>query len=391
MTDWTGILNPAITSSPVVLFLGAGASSALGYKTAQEFLPVAETELTPKQWSQVKAVLDSLASERIASLENPPAIEEVLLRLNEWRVATYLLHRAPIPKAIHSALTTLNVNDLKECYRRITDLRFDLLGLLARHYAACDRELAYRHYGWLFDLLMNKRSYLVVLSTNYDWSVELACRGHYHIVDGFYEEAPGFFDPDLFHVFKPHGAKTILLFRLHGSTGWYWSAGLGLYRTLEKMKVVRGKTDRVLIHPGGQMLDWYMMSDYVYVNRPYRNVNPFRTMYSYLRECLLHTRLCIVIGYSFPYADEQIREYFQQAFTVNSHLRVLWIDPAEPRLSTISPRDELVSRLQETSGLDWLDYRIDPERVETLSAYYTTSEDVSEIRQAIKATISGCL
>jgi hypothetical protein len=386
--------NPRIISSPIVLFLGAGASFALGYKTAQSFLAVAENELSDKRWRQVKAVMDVLSSNRNLAFDDPPNIEDVLLTLNEWRLSTFLLTKSRFPKIISLGISQQMYEVLKSANREVDSIRKDLLEVLAHHYSSCDPIIAFNHYNWLFKLLFTYSRHIPIFSTNYDWSIELSSedkapnKRHYLIIDGF-QFMGGDFEPTLFNLDVPNSMPTIWLFRLHGSSAWYWLLGYGFTRRF--VYIDTRKTSgmhRVMIHPGGQNLDWYFYTDREYVDRPLRNVNPFRTMYSYLFQCLLNTKLCLVIGYSFPFRDEQIREAFLEALTINENLYILCIDPMQSPFSR-SPKTHLISKLSDSTGLHGVDYKINPDRIEVVNAFFGINEYKENIQNAIETAIQN--
>jgi hypothetical protein len=137
--------------------------------------------------------------------------------------------------------------------------------------------------------------------------------------------------------FTPTGAD-VISFKLHGSVDWVRTPTRAIQR------VEARKRD-----PGG------MPTVIAYPSRLKREIHeePFRTNYDYLLACLLHAKVCAVIGFSFR--DQEIVEEFRQAMQLNKELQVAIIDP-----NAKAVKAQLLIKLGETWWENKFEHRVKP-------------------------------
>jgi len=112
-----------------------------------------------------------------------------------------------------------------------------------------------------------------------------------------------------YREYKPTGVD-IIFFKLHGSVDWVGTPSGAIQRVASGQR-----------NPGG------MPTVIAYPSRLKREIHeePFRTNYDYLLACLLHAKVCAIIGFSFR--DQEIVEEFRQAMELNEKLKLVLIDP----------------------------------------------------------------
>lgn len=166
---------------------------------------------------------------------------------------------------------------------------------------------------------------LPVFTTNYDLALErfwLGQRDQYELIRGF--EAPGTSEWDALrlHRILPSSLKrTIVLMKLHGSTGWMRNDAAGHQEIVALPLSVEGLLDFVQEHA---------------IVAPMRNkapdCDPYLTYFAYLEECAANAAGLIVLGYAFN--ELGVRNAIGTGLTRRQglplHVLVVDINPPDP-------------------------------------------------------------
>lgn len=308
-------MNKAIYKQPLILFLGAGASAPLGKKTTVEFLKwllvqmptMAELILAAERYIQPSEEVGGLDVEAVLDfLDGVVRAGRLLDKLggDERLVSTFK----------RSVLTDIvKVSEYEKLFNEIKDL-------VVEHYSEVDGEKAFDLYRPLLELATSQP--LPVFTTNYDLALEKAYESTstpsydlssapFSLIDGFTRQrvVTPTWSRSVYDDYEPTGAD-VILFKLHGSVDWVRTPS-GVIQRVESQKR----------DPGG------MTTEIAYPSRLKMEIHeePYRTNYDYLLACLLHAKVCAVIGFSFR--DQEIVEELRQAIQLNKKLRLLIIDP----------------------------------------------------------------
>lgn len=310
MSDRTGNeLSPDICNSRVILFLGAGASAALGLKLMGSFMDLLESNLP----EELVPVLENI-------YEGPGAgrdLELVFDAIERYRnMQDYCEGEPNWNSAVGGRIA-----NIQQLVQRCDDIRNHAEDLVVRHYSAIDADKVVPHYHSFITLLAksNEASFLPIFTTNYDTAIEDLVDNSsdtFQLVDGFSIGRRRQWAPDsMFHAYraKPVLEPAIILFKLHGSSTWYRHKRTGRITNAGSMSVrLRDNPDyeNVLVWPG---------------RTKQIQEGPHEVNYRYLKECLRRARLCVVIGFSFR--DEIIKGYFEEALVANRELCLVIVDP----------------------------------------------------------------
>lgn len=302
-------LSEDICRTRTILFLGAGASAALGLDLMDSFMNRLESGIRP----DLLRVLQQIYSTRGGKRD----LEILFERVEDYRTVEDYCENDPNWRHAVQADKAATLMQLVEAIRVRTER------LVVGHYADVDPVKAVGHYSVLFRGLLeeNVPRHLPVFTTNYDTAVETlvdAPLQNYELVDGFSGGQVHRWSPDReFHRYQHSGKgtarRTVLLFKLHGSSSWY--------RRRDKDIVIKagGMATRLSQDPNFEnALVWPRQTKHV-------PQGPYEVNYRYLRECLGRAEWCMVIGFSFR--DEEIKRYFKRAFAANSELRLVIVDP----------------------------------------------------------------
>jgi len=321
-------VNEAIYKQPLVLFLGAGASTPLGKKTTVEFLEWLKTqpgidyghltsicnqiELSKEAGEKhdVEVILDHLEKLIVAGELFEKSGDAEILRRLEKKSADELL-------TVHGRIKVSQSHPYGSITRLDENIRLRdrIKDLVVEHYSEINKVVAYVLYGPLLDLAKFKRFQpLPVFTTNYDLAIEKASEASCTLIDGFdkiFPVIPNWSRDAYDNVLGPEiGLREVVFFKLHGSVDW--------------VRIPSGTIQRVESRkrdPGG------MKTEIVYPSLLKREIHeePYRTNYDYLLACLIHAKVCAVIGFSFR--DQEIVEEFRQAMELNKKLGLVIIDP----------------------------------------------------------------
>ena len=313
-------MNENIYKQPLVLFLGAGASVPLGKKTTVDFLEWLKSPQPGIDYGHLVSICNQI--EASGEVNGNQDIEVILDHLEE------LIHSGELFEKCGDAEIMRKLE--KESYKRtgVTQLhswgsitRLDenirlrdrIKDLVVEHYSEIDEERALELYSPL--LLRLARSHpLVVFTTNYDLAMEkLHESGVIELIDAFSDGK--YLKPrwaregyDFYNPLERNG--DVILFKLHGSVDWVRTPSEGIQR-IDIPKRDLGGAQRVIAYPS-QL-------------KKAIHEEPYRTNYDYLIACLLHTKVCAVIGFSFR--DQEIVEEFRQAMELNEELELIIVDP----------------------------------------------------------------
>jgi len=341
-------MNETICKQPLVLFLGAGASQPLGLKTTPEFWEWFHFN-SGFDFNLLSAIADCIQpSEELGGKPDIEAILDILEKINEGRQLEEKISKNPSFKyserpPVVETNTEVSESKITQVFKgpplwvEISDRIKDLV---ISHYSQLDGEKAFELYRPLLKLA--GRYPLPVFTTNYDLAWEKAYehgkstpseishveiedismidedwRGPFprrylslNLVDGFSRETvTPKWSRSVYEEYFPSFEADLILFKLHGSVDWLRTPSGAIQRLESSQR-----------DPGG------MKTEIVYPSRLKREIHeePFRTNYDYLLACLLHARLCVVIGFSFR--DQEIVEEFRQAMELNEDLKLLIVD-----------------------------------------------------------------
>jgi len=312
-----------IIKSRCILFLGAGASAPLGLKTTIPFL-----KLIPQEYyeSQKNNGRDYVAKEEVAKFLTPffkvaakhfgteqPDTEVVLDYID------FLLKIGHESKGFHSELLKLaGIGSFEKWINYFTELRSFLQKCVVEHYSNVDGKQAYELYNPIISTVCSTENILPVFTTNYDWVFEHLVefrQNAFKLCDGF-KNVGGLGERwarDVFDRFRSsHQKINIILLKLHGSTSWYKDENGNIKKISEAAPQI-GRSSAVLLYP-------------TQVKANAVQEDPFKTAYEYFKASLEHTKLCVVIGFSFR--DPAINNVFSVALAKNRELKLIIIDQA---------------------------------------------------------------
>ncbi len=233
---------------------------------------------------------------------------ELLREREELEEIKSVIHLVP-------ALATYKVEGNMEIRDQIKDL-------VVEHYSKIEEQKAYELYAPLLELSKLKRFRpLPIFTTNYDLAIEKAYElgGAIRLIDGFsrpFATTPRW-SREEYDDYATFVGREIMLFKLHGSVDWVCTPSGTIQRVESRQR-----------DPGG------MQTIIAYPSRLKKEIHeePFRTNYDYLLACLLHAKLCVVIGFSFR--DQEIVEEIRQAIELNERLELMIFDPNAEAIKT---------------------------------------------------------
>ena len=235
-------LDPTITQSPVILFLGAGASVPLGKPVMEQFV----RRLTDKITSGTDAcLLSALVSARGYDLELIMGDLENLLSLPY--VSTFVLDNG----------YEANKDDA-------ATLRSLIRHSIIREYRTIDAQKAIEVYQPLFDTIFSHidsaTHCLPIFTTNYDLAIERFCSeqySNYELTNGMDSpslEGEILWNPRSFEWFRLRDkVRNIALFKLHGSVNWMRITSTGrIIQSLPMYDVIDAdEYQNTIIYPAG--------------------------------------------------------------------------------------------------------------------------------------------
>lgn len=308
-------LSTVITESPVVLFLGAGASVPLGKPVMKDFVSKLEVEITSENEASLLSVL---ITARGFDLEAIMTDLETFISLNY--VSTFVFDRVEA--------TLEDADKLRSLIRHS----------IIREYRTIDLAKAVDVYQPLFDTIFSHidpaTHPLPIFTTNYDLAIEKFCQQQsgYDLVDGLDVDSPRevFWNPQQFESFRFHDLnlspifkayaefmpksppRQIVLFKLHGSVNWMRLSETGkIVQSLPMYDVVDSdEYQNTIIYPAGNKV---------------ATQEPYLTGYHYFSRCCEKAKLIIAVGYSFR--DYDALASLLKARQVNENLMLAILSP----------------------------------------------------------------
>lgn len=278
--------NKLIASSPVLVFLGAGASAGIGKPTMAQFVEKLKRTIQPDSG---RDLLHLLAGARGGDLE------KILSDLETFLNLPYLTAFQCNSEYQYAAATSGEPITITKDEAAL--LRSAIRHEIIREYRVIDGDAVCSVYEPLFDLIfryVNPVEYCVpIFTTNYDLAIETLCEMTYSKyaltegleVDSFSKMAQWKRNEfDLFRLWEGH--QNLVLFKLHGSVDWMRQEKTGhivrapaMYDALDS-----DEYKNAIIYPTGDKA---------------ANREPYFSAYEYFSRCCEQAELLIVIGYSF--------------------------------------------------------------------------------------------
>jgi hypothetical protein len=306
-------LSPDICGSKVILFLGAGASAALGLDLMDSFMDRLERSIP-----EHRGVLQQMYTARGGKRD----LEILFHRLEDYGTVEDYCQNDP------NWTNTVTPNKVVTLMTHVQAIKERTEDLVVRHYSVVNSGDAVALYTDLVTGLLERNTprHLPVFTTNYDTAVETFVDGvdqDLQLVDGFSTGQVLEWLPDQEfdqYQYSVRGApsRTVLLFKLHGSCTWY--------RRINNEAVIKAGGVHVRLSEDPELdnaLVWPRETKHI-------PEGPYRVNYQYLRGCLAQASWCVVIGFSFR--DAETRRYFLDSLASNAGLRLVIIDPSAERL-----------------------------------------------------------
>ena len=352
--------NKVIASSPVLVFLGAGASAATGKPTMKQFVERLKTTIQPDSGGNL---LHLLAAARGADLEKIMGDLETFLNL------PYLNAFQCNPEYQYAAAP--NKGPITIAKDEAALLRSAIRHEIIREYRQIDGDAVCSVYEPLFDLIftyVNPAEHCVpIFTTNYDLAIETLCEKTYSKyaltegleVDSFSKTAQWKRNEfDLFSLWEGH--HNLVQFKLHGSVDWIRQEKSGgivrapaMYDALDS-----DEYKNAIIYPTGDKA---------------ANREPYFSAYEYFSRCCEQAELLIVIGYSFR--DYEALNRLMGAARRNEALKVVVVAPDAWELLHVFDRDAV----DELSPLKW--------SVTPVAAYFGDSSMQTQYLQTIEGLL----
>lgn len=279
-------MNELITSQPIVVLTGAGASKFLGKATT--FDVYESKEFGGIMGSNPLNLLNSLRQAmRLEAPDDEVDLEALLDKADELNASFDTLKDTPP--------YTNQLGDAGKVRQQLEEATELVKDFLVDYYSDIDAGQASQVYGALFDGLVditgNRRGDPVVpiFTLNYDEAVERASEelSRYRLVDGFSGGYTPLWNPDLFEQVDARSSNEvpIILFKLHGSVSWTQLPGSErIERTIQVPRRRQGRT-HLLLYPTTKTKT--------------TSIEPFATAYEYFRAALERCQVGVFIGTSF--------------------------------------------------------------------------------------------
>jgi hypothetical protein len=280
-------MNELLTSLPIVVLTGAGASKSLGKATTYDIYECPEfvQRCGVSPFNVLRELHDMLA--QAPNLRDPPDLELLLDYMLDVMGKFDALHvNTHFQSGVRQAESTREL--YAEAYEQALDFMVD-------YYGNIDREMAAALYRPFLDGLRDilGTSFIPIFTLNYDEAVESAIDElpEYRLLDGFRPGHRPVWSREQFDRFSapPDHAVDVVLFKLHGSVCWTRSSGS---ERIEKTVLVPRR------RPGREHILLYPTRLGKAIHR-----EPFATAYAFLEAALKNARLAIFIGTSFRDAE----------------------------------------------------------------------------------------
>jgi hypothetical protein len=317
-----------------MLFLGAGASKAVGIPTMKEFTSAILKDIE-RRGGNFQPLIASL-QEGISKMGIEPDIEAVLTVLDgkanpRKNLDNLAAQQIPFPKEFQ------NVSEKDMAWVAMSEIEDSIYNICS----SIIPQLATKTYAGLWDALnatimvpygvgggarttliggsLNKR----IFTTNYDLSMEIFLKTRKIEYEEGFRQVGG--DIIFANEWAYDQYGEVQLAKLHGSINYYLMENGRVVKSNAQLKHTDIYGDRVreqmMIYPMGEK---------------YATRLPFYETLGQLRSALFTESLCITIGYSFR--DVAINNAFLDAIRVNSKLQMILVSPSADRVrGTLDP------------------------------------------------------
>lgn len=300
-------LSRTIIESPVILFLGAGASQPLDKPLMGPFVRRLLVDWKSRETYNLLFLLTKLVGDDLESI------------LGELDAILGLSHISSVSLWYEQDFLSI---DAERGRKLRTEIEYEII----QQYSSVPRDTVQELYKPLLEKIFSRidpeKHCLPIFTTNYDPAIEDFCAAEeaYHLTDGFRDsrEREYIWTGDDFDGFElVSGKRNIVLFKLHGSVNWVHVASSGrIIRTQPFHQRIDPQQYRnVLIYPA---------------MRKIAIDNPYFGAYEYYLRCCEEARACLTIGYSFRDYDALTR--LRGAMSVNPDLRVMLLSPSASKV-----------------------------------------------------------
>jgi hypothetical protein len=311
-------INQIIANSPVILFLGAGASSALGKPTMKEF--VSKLKQESGHYPEGKLLLLTAAA-------RDDDLELILNDIETFLNIPYVSSLSYDPVFLQAKYdpTGKEIEEISLQREDAAQLRHIIRHRIIQEYRDIDAKKVAEVYGPLFDVIFSALDpalhCLPIFTSNYDLAIETFCKSQYsgyELTDGLdhdpFAREEIFWNPSQFEYFhlSARDARNIILFKLHGSINWMRATDSGrIIQALPMYDAIDSDAyQNMIIYPAGNK---------VAISEPYV------TGYRYFSKCCEHAKLILAIGYSFR--DYDIVSSIIRATEVNEGIFLSLLSP----------------------------------------------------------------
>jgi hypothetical protein len=307
----------------MVLFLGAGASRAIGFPTTSEFMENLAQELNNR---------DTFLGEMLAyyrELPNVKDIEHVLEILDALITCDSNPYAHSLFDSVQPIIRmTKHEVSWGEYLKLCKKLKDYIITELYRQYEfdPSKVELLHKTYDKLLNMLAggNELHQLDIFTTNYDRSIEeysMTARPEQielmdvELIDGFpYDERRkgGFWNPEEYQTKSDPDTLQLRLFKLHGSLDWRetYSGEFESVKAEERCLGTRRYRRNVLIYPTQKGLEVE---------------EPFETLHRFFKEISSNCRFLTVVGFSFR--DQRINAILLSNLRENNKQKLVVVSP----------------------------------------------------------------
>jgi hypothetical protein len=321
-------LNPTITQSPIVLFLGAGASVPLGKPTMEQFVARLADQITSENEASLLSVLISARGHDLEAI-----LTDLETFLSLQYVTSFVFDRQN-PSAYEA-----NRSDA-------ANLRSLIRHSIIREYRSIDTQRAVEVYQPLFDTIFSHvdpaTCCLPIFTTNYDLAIEslgVEQFSEYDFIDGM-EDDPfqrqSYWNPMQFESFRiGRQVRPIVLFKLHGSVNWMRITSTGrIVQSLPMYDVIDSdEYQNTIIYPAGNKV---------------ATTEPYLTGYHYFARCCEYAKIIVVIGYSFR--DYDVLSSLLKARRINEDLKLILLSPNSYDVLNSIPDEDRICWAQSVYG-----------------------------------------
>lgn len=322
-----------------LIFIGAGGSVPFGIPTMTELVKAFEGQLDKKPLALrnfYEDLKNRLVNYQGYDIEALITVLQDVIALDQ--VPMNVLSRPSIHYFTKGSINQIFERDLKQL-RKNQPRAIKLLAEVKRFIAQCCvmREKKFDIYDGFFGAVLTRRSFkfqdaiktgghlgkeCAIFTTNYDQVLEAYWKNR-----GFNYECGQKQNEilDISHknaeLFSSSSGYPKIL-KLHGSINWY----VDQYQNMRWMTEAAESGKQTLM--GDKVAEELLIYP---VHEKYTFREPFYAMFHHLKEYLLHTNRCYVVGYSFR--DEDILGIFHDAMQLNSKLVLVLVDPEAPRIA----------------------------------------------------------